>query len=130
MVWRSSGCWHHPFFTSGAAHAPEKTVKPLFQALYDHKAEIVVSGHNHNYERFAEQGPGGTREDDRGIRQFVVGTGGASPTGFGSTQANSQVRHTGTFGVLKLTLKTGGYDWQFVPVDGKTFTDSGSDTCH
>jgi acid phosphatase type 7 len=122
--------WHHPMFTSGASHPSATTVRPLFQALYDDGAEIVMSGHNHNYERFAPQNPAGARDDDQGIRQFVIGTGGASHYGFGMIRPNSEVRNNTTFGVLKLTLNENSYDWQFVPVRGSTFTDSGTTTCH
>jgi hypothetical protein len=122
--------WHHPLFTSGANHSPATAMRPLFQALYDHGAELVVTGHNHQYERFAPQNPSGSLDNARGIRAFVVGTGGAGLYSFGTIQANSQVRNPDTHGVLKLTLKTSGYDWNFIPVAGKTFTDSGSSSCH
>jgi hypothetical protein len=122
--------WHHPLFTSGANHGPETTVRPLFQALYDHGAEVVLAGHNHNYERFAPQDPAGHSDPARGIRSFVVGTGGASHYQFGAVAANSEVRSADTFGVLRLTLGDGRYDWRFVPVAGRSFTDRGSGTCH
>jgi acid phosphatase type 7 len=122
--------WHHPLFTSGANHSPATGMRPLFQALYDHDAELVVTGHNHQYERFAPQNPAGGLDNARGIRAFVVGTGGAHLYGFGSVQANSQVRNADTHGVLKLTLKASGYEWNFIPVAGKTFTDTGSTSCH
>ncbi|HET8680820.1 MAG TPA: metallophosphoesterase [Micromonosporaceae bacterium] len=122
--------WHHPLFTSGATHGPATAVRPLFRALYEAGAELVLSGHNHQYERFAPQDPAGRRDDRRGVRQFVVGTGGASHYGFGSPAPNSQVRRTGTHGVLRLALRQGGYDWRFVPVAGQAFTDSGRGTCH
>jgi hypothetical protein len=121
--------WHHPLFSSGANHPPATEMRPIFQALYDHGAEIVVTGHNHNYERFAPQNPRGQLDTAQGIRAFVAGTGGAGLYSFDLPQPNSQVRST-THGVLKLTLRSGGYDWQFIPVAGKTFTDSGSGTCH
>jgi hypothetical protein len=121
--------WHHPLFTSGANHSPADQMRPIFRALYDHDAEVVVNGHNHNYERFAPQNPRGEPDTARGIRSFVVGTGGAAHYAFDSAQPNSEVRHTGTHGVLKLTLRAGGYDWEFVPVAGKTFTDRGSGVC-
>jgi hypothetical protein len=90
----------------------------------------VLSGHNHNYERFAPVDPAGQLDTARGIRQFVAGTGGESHYLFGAIQPNSEVRNSDTFGVLKLTLKASGYDWQFVPEAGRTFTDTGSGTCH
>ena len=122
--------WHHALFTSGADHAPSTRMRPLFKALYDHGAEVVVSGHNHNYERFAPQSPGGSLDTSRGVRQFVVGTGGFSHDGFGTVQPNSQVRDAMTYGVLELTLRADRYDWRFVAEPGATFTDSGSTACH
>lgn len=121
--------WHHPLFTSGRVHGPARVVRPLFQALYDGGVEVLLSGHNHQYERFAAQTPDGRRDDRRGVRQFVVGTGGAAPYAFGRPAANSQVRLTGTPGVLRLTLTDNAYDWEFVPVAGR-LSDSGRDTCH
>jgi hypothetical protein len=90
----------------------------------------VVNGHDHDYERFAPQRPDGTLDTVRGIREFVVGTGGASHYSFGAIKANSQVRNASTYGVLKLTLNTDNYAWKFVPGAGKTFTDSGTTSCH
>jgi acid phosphatase type 7 len=122
--------WHHPRFTSGATHGPETTMAPVWQALYDFNAEVVLSGHNHQYERFAPQNPMGQLDTARGIREFVAGTGGQSHYGFGTIQPNSEVRNGDTFGVLKLTLHSDSYDWQFVPEAGKTFTDRGTGACH
>ncbi len=122
--------WHHPLFTSGSNHAPATEMRPIFQALYDFNAEVVVSGHNHQYERFAPQNPSGGLDTARGIRELVVGTGGRSHYSFGTIQPNSEVRNSDTYGVIKLTLHASGYNWQFLPEAGKTFTDSGSGTCH
>jgi len=122
--------WHHPLFTSGANHSPSTEMRPIFQALYDHDAEVVVTGHNHQYERFAPQNPSGQLDNAQGIRAFVVGTGGAGLYSFDPATPNSEVRNSSTHGVLKLTLEANGYDWSFVPVAGKTFTDSGTGTCH
>jgi hypothetical protein len=102
----------------------------LWQALYDIHAEIVLSGHEHNYERFAPQTPSGAADPVNGIREFVAGTGGESHYTSHSAIANSEVFNGSTFGVLKLTLGTGAYTWEFVPVAGQSFTDSGSGTCH
>src|SRR6266540_998120 len=121
--------WHHPLFTSGSNHAPATEMRPIFQALYDFNAEVVVSGHNHQYERFAPQNPSGGLDTARGIRELVVGTGGRSHYSFGTIQPNSEVRNSDTYGVIKLTLHASGYNWQFLPEAGKTFTDSGSGTC-
>jgi hypothetical protein len=121
--------WHHPRFSSGTTHGNQAFMQPIWQALYDFGADVVLSGHEHNYERFALQDPAGNA-DPRGIREFVVGTGGRSHYGFVSTPiANSEVEDAVTYGVLKLTLHATSYDWQFVPVAGGTFTDSGSGTC-
>ncbi len=122
--------WHHPLFTSAVNHGPATETRPLYQALYDAKAEVVLTGHNHNYERFAAQNPQGQLDTARGIRQFVVGTGGASRYGFGAPRANSEVRDATAYGVLRMTLRPGGYDWLFVPEAGKTFTDAGTGVCH
>jgi hypothetical protein len=122
--------WHKPRFTSGANHAPNTATTPLVRALYDFNAEVVVTGHNHQYERFAPMNPTGGLDLARGVRHFVVGTGGAGPYGFGLVQPNSEARNTGTHGVLKFTLHAAGYTWQFVPVAGKTYTDSGTAGCH
>jgi len=121
--------WHRPRFSSGAA-GNSAGVKPLFKALYDYNADVVLAGHDHDYERFAPQDADGNLDTARGIREFVVGTGGAFHTGTGSTKPNSQVFNNDTFGVLKLTLRSTSYDWQFIPVPGRTFTDSGSASCH
>jgi hypothetical protein len=121
--------WHHPRFTSKRT-TPDGLTNALWQALYQYGAEVVVSGHQHNYERFAPQTPAGAADPSYGIRQFVVGTGGAALTGFSSTMKNSQVRNSQTYGVLRLTLRATGYDFAFVPIAGQAFRDSGSATCH
>ena len=121
--------WHHPRFSSGEEHGSEDAMRPFWQALYDAGADVVLSGHEHNYERFAPQDPAG-EPDARGIRQFVVGTGGKSHYGFGKTLPNSEVRNGDAFGVLRLTLHAEGYDWTFVPVASESFSDAGSGTCH
>ncbi|HEY4408633.1 MAG TPA: metallophosphoesterase [Acidimicrobiia bacterium] len=117
--------FHHPLFSSSFTTS---AVRPLWQALSDFKADVVVSGHAHNYERFAPQSPAG-KADPNGIREFVVGTGGESHNSFNGVAPNSQVRNASTFGVLKLTLHPGSYDWKFTPVAGKSFTDSGTARC-
>lgn len=122
--------WHKPLFSSGGAHGNDPEIKPLWQALYDAHATIVVNGHDHDYERFAPQDPDAVADHARGIREFVVGTGGKSHRPFGTIRPNSEVRNADAFGVLKLTLRDKGYDWQFIPEAGKSFTDSGSGTCH
>jgi acid phosphatase type 7 len=121
--------WHHPRFSSGE-HGNSTKPEPLWQALYDAGADVVISGHDHTYERFAPQTPAGRPDPARGIRAFVVGTGGASFYDFPTRARNSEVRHNKTHGVIKFTLRPDGYDWEFVPAAGGTFTDSGTGTCH
>jgi hypothetical protein len=122
--------WHHPRFNSGREHGNSLAVAPFWDALYEYNAEIVLNGHEHIYERFAPQTPNAVADNVRGIREFVVGTGGANLYQFGTIKANSEVRNNTADGVLKLTLFSGGYQWNFVPAAGATFTDSGSGTCH
>jgi hypothetical protein len=119
--------FHKPLFSSGYSRG-NPVVKPLWNALYSAHADVVVSGHDHVYERFARQTPSGAL-DEKGIREFVVGTGGAELGGFNHTARHSQVRNANTYGVLKLRLESGGYSWKFVHVAGKTFTDSGTTSC-
>jgi calcineurin-like phosphoesterase family protein len=122
--------FHKPLFSSGGAHGDAPEIRPLYQALYDANADVILGGHDHDYERFAPQDPDGKLDRARGIREFVVGTGGKSHRPFGAPESTSEMRDTTTFGVLKLTLKPAGYDWKFIPEAGKSFTDSGSDNCH
>ena len=122
--------FHNSLFSSGSDHGDQPMVRPLWNALYAADAEVVVGAHDHDYERFAPQRPDGARDDSRGIRQFVVGTGGGSRHGFGEVGPNSQARSATAPGVLRLTLEPGSYSWGFVPVAGKTFTDSGATSCH
>jgi len=98
--------------------------------LYEANADVVVNGHDHLYERFAPQNPSGALDTARGIREFVVGTGGAGFYAFPRIRDNSEVRNNTTHGVIKLTLRADGYDWEFVPVAGGQFRDSGSGKCH
>jgi hypothetical protein len=119
--------WHIPVFTSGLLSRTAYDV--WWQDLYAAHADLVLDGHDHIYERFALQSPTG-KADPAGIREIIVGTGGAPPQAFGATAANSQVRHAGTFGVIELTLHANSYDWQFIPIAGGTFTDSGTQATH
>jgi len=122
--------WHHPRFSSGQ-HGSSTTYRAFWQALYDYNADVVLNGHDHDYERFAPQDPNGAADPARGLREFVVGTGGHSLRSFQrKPAANSEVRNRDAFGVLKLTLHPTGYEWEFVPEAGKTFTDTGSGICH
>ncbi|HTA58760.1 MAG TPA: metallophosphoesterase [Candidatus Baltobacteraceae bacterium] len=122
--------FHKPRFSSGLNHGNDPEVGAFWQALYDFNAELILNGHDHDYERFAPQDPNGNADPKRGIREFVVGTGGKNHREFGIHKANSEVRNNTAFGVLKLTLKPTGYDWKFIPEAGKSFTDSGSGSCH
>ncbi|MEH1164298.1 DNRLRE domain-containing protein [Micromonospora sp. CPCC 205539] len=122
--------WHHPLYTSSSDHAPSTATRPLYQALYDYNADVVVWGHNHVYERFGPMNPNGAYDGSRGMRSFVAGMGGADHYGFGTIQPNSEARNNTAFGVLKFTLHAGSYDWQFVPVAGQTYNDSGTSNCH
>ncbi|MDX6647153.1 MAG: hypothetical protein QOK40_2880 [Miltoncostaeaceae bacterium] len=121
--------WHHPRFSSGQ-HGSTASIQPLWQTLYDGNADVVLNGHDHDYERFAPQTPTGAADPARGIRQFVVGTGGKNHYAIGTPIANSESRNDATFGVLKLTLRPTSYEWSFLPEAGTTFTDSGSADCH
>jgi hypothetical protein len=102
----------------------------LYADLYNAGVDVALVGHSHDYERFAPQGPNSNLDQSRGIREFVVGTGGAFFTGLSSTKPNSEVRQNNTYGVLKLTLHPTSYDWRFQAESGKSFTDSGSGSCH
>ena len=119
--------WHRPLFSSGQ-HGNNPDVKPFWSLLHAAGAEVVVNGHDHDYERFAMLRPGGSRSRT-GIRQFVVGTGGGSLRPFAEIQPSSIVRVHSTYGVIRFVLRSDGYSWEFIGVDGKS-RDSGSDSCH
>jgi acid phosphatase type 7 len=122
--------WHKPLFSSGAKHGNDPEMKPFWTDLYAAHASVVINGHDHDYERFAPQDSDGKADAARGIREFVVGTGGKSHRPFGPPKPNSEIRDDTAFGVLKLVLHPTGYDWQFIPEPGKAFADSGSGVCH
>ena len=123
--------WHEPLFSSSSAHqGGNPAVQPLWQALYEAGAEVVVTGHAHVYERFAPQTAAGVADAATGIREFTVGTGGAALDELGAIAANSEVRNNSARGVLKLTLRPSSYEWTFVPDPGQTFSDSGAAPCH
>ncbi|MGZ6792251.1 MAG: hypothetical protein ACXVFV_04810, partial [Mycobacteriales bacterium] len=121
--------WHEPRWSSGSEHGSDATYAQLWRDLYAAHADVVLNGHDHDYERFARQDASGQADPVHGIREIVVGTGGAEQQPAGALVANSEVFHTGTFGVLRLTLHPGSYDWRFVPDSSGTFTDSGSEAC-
>ena len=129
--------WHQPLFSSGKEHGGEEAMQPAWEMLYRAGADVVLAGHEHNYERFSPQDPNGRLDAQRGIRQFVVGTGGKSLYGFGQPLRTSEVRNAETFGVLVLTLRPRGYDWAYVPTGARWSSradtraiDEGSDNCH
>jgi hypothetical protein len=125
--------WHQPLFhsSSSSGSTVRSSRKILWDRLYAANADVVLGGHNHHYERFAPMDPDGNVDLTRGIRSFIVGTGGISSSTPDNVADNSEVRTKG-FGVLKFTLRAGGYDWEFIPAipAGTTFTDAGSGTCH
>lgn len=121
--------WHHPLFSSGM-NGGSSFMQPIWQALYDYGADVVLNGHDHDYERFAPQDPNGNADPTHGIREFVVGTGGGESYPTNTPKPNSEVLAGSIFGVLKLTLNPTGYSWQFLSISGETFTDSGSQSCH
>jgi acid phosphatase type 7 len=122
--------FHYPLFSSGKYRPGIQEVKPLWEALYAADVDVVLNGHDHNYQRFAPQDPNGKADPERGIREFVVGTGGRSHYSILGPIANSEVYNDETYGVLQLTLNPQSYQWRFIPVEGETFTDSGSARCH
>ena len=116
--------WHQPRFSSGE-HGNDTGVAPFWEALYAAGADVVVNGHDHDYERFAPQDPSGREDRERGIREFVVGTGGAELRDFDDVRRNSELRAAVTAGVLKLVLRADSYEWTFIPTQ-PSFSDSGS----
>ena len=120
--------WHHPRFSSGS-HGSDTAYDAFWRALYAARADVVLNGHDHDYERFGLQNPDG-QADANGIREFVVGTGGKGLTNFGTIRANSQFRNATTYGVLKMVLHSNSYEWQFTPEGRKPTLDSGATTCH
>jgi acid phosphatase type 7 len=119
--------WHHPRFSSGT-HGSNPAVDAFWRALHERHADVVLAGHDHDYERFARQRPDGIRDPEHGIREFVVGTGGRALYRWGTIERNSEVRLQ-TYGVLRLRLASASYDWAFLRTDG-TVADSGSERCH
>jgi acid phosphatase type 7 len=119
--------WHEPLFSSTVGGAK----KVLFTDAYNYGVDLVLNGHAHNYERFAPQDPNGVADPVHGVREFVVGTGGKDHHSWKVTYAaNSEAHNNTDFGVLKLTLHAGSYDWKFVPIGTSAYTDSGTGYCH
>lgn len=129
-----AGCilayWHHPTFTSSPGYGGfGSDMREVWRILYAARADVILNGHHHVYERFAQQDPDGRADAGRGIREFIVGTGGHSLIPKTGSAPNSEVFSDQSFGVLKLTLDATSYRWDFIPVSGGTFTDSGSTQC-
>lgn len=120
---------HHPLFSSGEKYGGDSKMKPTYEVLHEAGVDVILSSHEGNYERFAPQDAEGNA-DPRGFRQFIVGTGGHFLSGFGEIAPNSQIRNGETHGALKMTLHPESYEWEFLPVEGESFTDSGSAGCN
>jgi hypothetical protein len=127
---------HEPLWSSwdgdtGTTGIYESAPRPLWEDMYAAGVDIVLSGHRHFYERIAPIKPDGTSDPSKGIRLFVVGTGGeGGAASITDVFPNSELRNGTTSGVMKLTLFSSSYNWQFIPLTGQTFTDSGSGNCH
>lgn len=121
--------FHTPRYSSGE-HGSNRRMKPIWHKLFGARVDVVLNGHDHDYERFAKLEPDGDRNRERGIRQFVVGTGGADFRPFEDVHRHSVERQAHTFGVIRLDLHDTSYDWAFVPEAGETYSDTGSDKCH
>jgi len=122
--------FHYPLFTSGNYRPGISSMKPIWEALYSAGADVVLNGHDHNYQRFAPQNPDGGADPERGIREFVVGTGGGNLYPIGSPLSHVESYNDDTYGVLKVTLLPNSYEWRFSAAQGSTFTDSGKDRCN
>ena len=120
--------WHHPRFSSGE-HGSDASMWPFWDALYRAGADVVVNGHDHDYERFGPQDPAGREDQGRGLREFVVGTGGGVLREFPTTVAHSEVRKAGSLGVIRFVLHPTSYDWSFIATSGEV-EDTGSAACH
>jgi acid phosphatase type 7 len=122
--------FHHPLFTSGEYRPGEERMERLWEVFYAGGVDVVLNGHDHNYQRFAPQDPQGRADPEDGIRECVVGTGGRSNYQISQPIVNTEVYNDDTYGVLELTLHPKSYEWEFVPVEGESFTDSGAAQCH
>ena len=121
--------WHIPRFSSGP-HGNNGSYNDFWQLLYDADADVILNAHDHIYERFARQDPQAELDEGRGIRQFTVGTGGVNHYRIVAVQPNSEIRNNSAYGILKLTLRPGSYDWKFISAPPQTFSDSGTELCH
>lgn len=121
--------WHHPVYSSGG-HGDNKNMLEAWRILALAKAELVLTSHNHDYERLVPLNAKGEPDERNGMRSFVVGTGGAKLTPMYFPKITSEIRDNNTHGVLKLQLHANSYDWEFLPVPGQTFSDKGHGVCH
>jgi hypothetical protein len=121
--------WHHPRYSSGL-HGDQPKMQPIWQTLYQAGADVVLTGHDHDYERFGPLSASGAADPRRGIREFVVGTGGKNHDQFRAIEPHSQTHTADAFGVLELVLRPDSYDWHFEPAAGSTYTDEGHQRCH
>lgn len=120
---------HSSRFSSGE-HGNDELLRDLWQILHEGGVDVVLSGHDHTYERFKPQDASGRADDKRGIRAFVVGTGGKGLGRFMRARPNSEIRDNSSIGVLTMTLRAESYSWRFVPVPPLPLNDSGDGTCH
>ncbi|MDF3036156.1 MAG: alkaline phosphatase [Paucimonas sp.] len=120
--------WHHPYFSSGG-HGNHPFMSQVWRTLESAGAEVVLSGHDHDYERFAPQNAEGIKNEQHGMRQFVVGTGGAHLTRFVFRKPNSEAASNSVYGVLRMVLKENSYEWEFVSIDGAVL-DKDAALCH
>lgn len=122
--------FHHPYFSDGP-HGDTTGTRPLVEDLHKAGADVILSGHDHIYERFALQDPDGAADPAAGFRQFVVGSGGRNHTAFnGGFDAESEAHNADSFGALLMTLKASSYSWEFRPIPTDAFVDSGTTSCH
>jgi hypothetical protein len=124
----TAAVWHRPLVSSGP-HGNNADMRDLFRILYDAGVEFIVAGHDHLYERFAPMDPDGRVDAVRGVRQFTVGTGGTELSQPAALGAHSEALGS-SWGVIRLELAPGSYRWEFVPVDGASFSDAGFSDCH
>lgn len=121
--------FHHPRWSSGE-HGDNPKMDDLWRALVDGGVDLVLAGHDHDYERFAPRGADGARDDANGVRSFVVGTGGIGFRAFAEPSSHSEAKQADTFGVLALTLGATSYSWSFLPIGDAPFRDDGRGKCH
>ncbi len=121
--------WHHPVFSSGL-HGSIPKMRAIWQLLYDAGADVVIAGHDHHYERFFPQTAAGVPDSTRGLRQFIVGTGGRSRYPALFAQPNTEMRADKVDGILKMTLRASDYSWEYVPTIRGAAVDAGTARCH